>query len=320
MAQNTISKDVKTDRHLYIGGSDIASVMGESRYKTPFKLWCEKTGRIPAPNLDNVESVHFGTILEDVVAKEFTRRTGKAVRQAPKGYVHPEYDYMVAHIDRIITGTDELLECKTTNFFKADEWQGENIPNEYILQVQWYLGITGRKKGYIACLIGGNQFNYKCIEFDSELFDLMVKCAKDFWEKIQTDTPPELVANDDETMRDLYGSSQSDLIIDMSFPNDEREAEAITDVEETVAYLQQLKGERKSIDDEIKTLETKLKDLIKDNLGIKTTKYLVTWKLQNGSYTYDKEQMLSDGVFEKYATQSSFRRLNVKDLNKKAGK
>lgn len=314
MAQNTISKDVKTDRHLYIGGSDIASVMGESRYKTPFKLWCEKTGKIPTPNLDNVEAVHFGTILEDVVAKEFTRRTGKAVRQAPKGYVHPEYDYMVAHIDRIITGTDELLECKTTNFFKADEWKDENIPNEYILQVQWYLGITGRKRGYIACLIGGNQFNYKCIEFDSELFDLMVKCAKEFWEKIQTDTPPELVAEDDEAMKDLYGKSQSDLIIDMTVPNDEREAEAITELEEAIAYRQQLVAERLSADKEIKAVDVKLQNLIQDNLGLKTKNYQVTWKLQKGNFVYDREQMISDGVFDKYASQTSFRRLNIKKV------
>ena len=39
------TKDVKENRHLYIGGSDIAKVMGLSRWGTPLSLWAEKTGK-----------------------------------------------------------------------------------------------------------------------------------------------------------------------------------------------------------------------------------------------------------------------------------
>ena len=123
----TISKDdVKTNRHQYIGGSDIAAIMGLSRWKTPLKLWCEKTLKIPAPDLSNNEAVEMGTELEQFVADMFTKRTGKAVRRAPKMYFHPDYPFMAAHVDRLVTGTDELLECKTASIFKKEEWENDH--------------------------------------------------------------------------------------------------------------------------------------------------------------------------------------------------
>ena len=83
--------DVKTNRHEYIGGSDIAAIMGLSRWKTPLKLWLEKTQKTPAPDLSDNEAVELGTELEDFVAKKFSRLTGKAVRRSPKMYQHPQY-------------------------------------------------------------------------------------------------------------------------------------------------------------------------------------------------------------------------------------
>ena len=148
-----ISQDVTLNRNFYIGGSDIAAVLGKSRYKTPYRLWCEKTGKIEN-TVSNLEAVEMGTKLEQFVADLFSEKANKSVRRAPRAYRHSEYPYMVAHVDRLITGTDELLECKTCSAYKLDEWQNA-IPQEYVLQVIWYLGITGRKRGWIACLIGG---------------------------------------------------------------------------------------------------------------------------------------------------------------------
>lgn len=311
MAVQTVShQDVVTNRHEYIGGSDIAAIMGMSRWKTPLKLWTEKTQKLPAPDLSNVEAVELGSDLEEFVAQKFSQKTGKAVRKAPKMYVHPEYSYMVAHIDRLVTGTDELLECKTASFFKKDEWENDEIPQEYILQVMWYLGITGRKVGHIAVLIGGQSFKYKQIGFDQELFDQMVEAAKEFWECVQNDNPPKVVADDDETLKELYGD-HNDFMIEL-YPDSEETKIAMEALEEKIAYRQELKMQQKQIEDEIKEIETGIKEIIKGNLGIKTQKYIVTWKLQKGQYSYDKEAMQADGVFDKYATQSQFRRINIK--------
>lgn len=304
------TKDVKENRHLYIGGSDIAKVMGLSRWGTPLSLWAEKTGKIPPKDLSNIEAVELGNDLEDFVANKFSQKTGKAVRRSPKVYQHPQYPYMVAHIDRLITGSDELLECKTCSFFKKDEWEGEEIPQEYILQVIWYLGITGRKVGHIAVLIGGQSFKYKTIEFDSELFDKMVESAKDFWQHVQDDTPVDIVASDDETLKDLY-SNHSEIMIDL-IPTDAQTKQACDVLEEKVGYLQEIKMHIKQLQDEQKEIETSVKDIIKDNLGIKTPKYIITWKNQTTT-KFDTVKLRQERpeTFEDYSYESSYRVMRI---------
>ena len=281
-----ISLDVTKNRETYIGGSDIAAVMGLSRYKTPLKLWAEKTGKITPEDISTKEAVRLGTDLEEFVAAQFTKETGKTVRKAPKAYTHKNYPYMVAHIDRIVTNTDELLECKTCSAFKNNEWENDEIPQEYILQVMWYLGITGRKIGHIACLIGGQKFVTRKIEFDAELFDKMVEAAKTFWEHVQKDIPVTVMANDDETLKALYSADISDFYIEL-YPEDEKTAEHTIAFEDKVAYLQELKMHIKEMQEEQKAIETTIKDIIKDNLGIKTPKYIITWKPQTKTIEFN---------------------------------
>ena len=285
------------ERMRYIGGSDIAAIMGQSRWKTPYRLWCEKTGKIEMPDLSNNAAVEMGTRLEQFVADIFSEKTGKAVRKQSKMYVHKDYPYMVAHVDRLITGSDELLECKTCSAYKLEEWENK-IPKEYVLQVMWYLGITGRKKGWIACLIGGQKFDYKCIEFDEELFNLMVEKAVRFWEQVQNKVPPVILPDDAETLGEVYSEHSEDMIESQ-------------ELNERVAYVQELKMHRDEIGKEIKEIETEIKATIQDKMGILTDTYKVTWKNQAGAYIYDKEAMIADGVFEKYASQRTNRVLRI---------
>lgn len=305
------NKDVTLNRNKFIGGSDIAKIMGLSRWGTPLKLWAEKTGKLTAPDLSNVEAVEMGTRLEQFVADLFAVKTGKSVRRSPKYYQHPDYPYMIAHVDRLVTGTDELLECKTCSAYKADEWEGEEIPQEYILQVMWYLGITGRKIGHIAVLIGGQSFKYKQIEFDAELFATMVEAAKEFWGHVQEDTPPAIMPTDDETLKDLY-SEHSEVMIEL-YPKDDETAQAAQTLEDKIAYLQEIKAHIKNYQDEQKEIETTIKDIIKDNLGIKTPKYVVTWKSQSTTKfdtTSFKES--HEDLYKEFALTSSYRVMRIK--------
>lgn len=305
------NKDVTLNRNKFIGGSDIAKIMGLSRWGTPLKLWAEKTGKLPVPDLSNVEAVEMGTRLEQFVADLFAVKTGKSVRRSPKYYQHPDYPYMIAHVDRLVTGTDELLECKTCSAFKADEWEGEEIPQEYILQVMWYLGITGRKIGHIAVLIGGQSFKYKQIEFDAELFETMVEAAKEFWGHVQEDTPPAIMPTDDETLKDLY-SEHSEVMIEL-YPKDEETAQAAQTLEDKIAYLQEIKAHIKNYQDEQKEIETTIKDIIKDNLGIKTPKYVVTWKSQSTTKFDTKSFKEShEDLYKEFALISSYRVMRIK--------
>ena len=303
--------DVTLNRNQFIGGSEIAKIMGLSRWGTPLSVWAIKTGKIPAPDLSDVASVKMGNRLEQFVADLFTEETGKAVRRAPKAYQHPNYPYMVAHIDRIVTGTDELLECKTTSVYKKDEWENDEIPQEYILQVMWYLGITGRKVGHIAVLIGGQEFKTKPIEFDHELFNAMVETARDFWENyVLTDTPPKVSANDDTTLADMF-TEESDYMIEL-FPTDEKSEVATIDFEAKVALIKELEAQKKDIDIEIKQHKNDIKMVIGNNLGIKTPKYSITNKLTSRT-DIDKDRLSEEKpeILEEYKKIITFKTLRI---------
>ena len=294
------------ERRKYIGGSDIAVVMGMSRWKTPLKLWLEKTGECEPVDLSKVEAVQLGSELEEFVAQKFSKETGKQVRKQSKMYVHKDYPFMAAHVDRLITGTDEILECKTCGSHKKDEWEGEDIPQEYVLQVIWYLGITGKKKAYIAVLIGGQSFKYKMIEFDKELFETMIDMAKDFWNCVQTKTPPALTPDDNALLSEIFAKPNEEIIENQ-------------DMEEKILKLQQVKDDISALETEQKMLEAEIKNVIGGHLGVLTQKFKVTW----GKYektSVNTNLLKTDGLYDKYSQKTSYRKLNISELDKKKKK
>lgn len=164
-----------------IGGSDVAAIAGLNKWKSPVAVWLDKTGQIDPE--EPGETAYWGNQLEDLVAKEFEIRTGMKVRKKNSILQHPYYPFMLANIDRYIVGVREGLECKTSSEYRKDEWKDDNIPEEYILQVQHYMAVTGYETWWIAVLIGGNKFMYKRIERDEEIINYLIQIEKDFWTK-----------------------------------------------------------------------------------------------------------------------------------------
>ena len=285
------------ERKKMLGGSDISSVLGMNRWKTPLQLWAEKTGELEPKDLSDVEAVQLGVELEDFVARKFEKATGKKVRRDSRTFKYKDSDYMVAHIDRWVVG-GELLECKTCSAWKEKEWEGEEIPQEYILQVQWYLGVLGMKKGYIAVLIGGQKFVWKEIDFDESLFNLMLDQAKKFWDMVETKMPPMATTGDKEVLSDLYGID-SDTFVDGT----EEEDVLIESRNEIASQIKDLEAKKDGI-------ENQLRQKIGSFTGLSTPKYKVSWKPQKRTYA-DTSKLKADGLYEQYTKQSESRVLRV---------
>jgi putative phage-type endonuclease len=259
----TIKELNMDDRKKFIGGSDVAALMGLSRWKTPLQLWAEKTGKVEPKDLSDNEACELGTELEDFIAKKFERRTGMAVRRAPKRYIHPDYHHFSCQVDRLITKTDELLECKNFSAWRAKEFEGEDVPIEVVLQVQWQLFITGRSAGWVAVLLGGQRFIYKKIDADEELIMKMVKSAEDFWKMVLEETPPLATSGDDEVLVRLYPQS-NDVI-----------KEASCTLNSTLRYYLENNMHIKDFETEQKILKAKIMQVIGDNKGLMTDEYKV---------------------------------------------
>ena len=88
-------------RNKGIGGSDVATICGLNKYKSPFQLWLEKTGHYEADATAN-ESAYWGQMLEPVVRAEFTKRTGLPVIAEQNLLQHEQYPFMLVNLDGIV--------------------------------------------------------------------------------------------------------------------------------------------------------------------------------------------------------------------------
>lgn len=138
------------NRKEYIGGSDVSSILEQNPYSTPLQVWMRKKGLLPP--IDCSPIMNFGHYFEPILAAHFEQVTGLKTRQVHKTYQHEEHSFLRANIDRMVlaSGTEPtaVLELKTTTSQRLKALDGE-IPQEWFLQIQHYLGITGFEKAYL---------------------------------------------------------------------------------------------------------------------------------------------------------------------------
>lgn len=177
------------ERRKGIGGSDAAKVLGVSRWGGPLSVYLEKKG-LYVPE-DPGEPAYWGTVLEDVVAREFEKRSGLKVQRQNKIFLHPEFPWMIADIDRRIIGQNKGLECKTASSFLEDEWKGDELPDAYYIQIQHYISVMGWDSCYVAVLLGGQRFLWKECARNEELIQTIIEQERKFWEEyFLKDVPP----------------------------------------------------------------------------------------------------------------------------------
>ena len=233
-----------------LGGSDVATAMGLSPWKSPMQLYLEKTGEIDPEPLTS-EAVYWGIVLEAVIANRFAELHPDLIIEEPKQMLaHSEYPFMLANLDRVIVtpqGKRGVLEVKTTSATQSDKWKDDNVPIHYVLQVQHYLAVTGYDFAYVACLIGGQTYVERYIERDEELIALLIKKESEFWNCVMTKTPPA-----------WDGSEASWQILRSLYP----QAEKGKTVELPTALMDTMR-EFKELEDKSKEYESILKDINK---------------------------------------------------------
>ncbi|ADD02665.1 phage-type endonuclease [Thermoanaerobacter italicus Ab9] len=287
-----------------IGGSDAAAVAGLNPWKSPIEVYLEKIGEIPEPE-DN-EKMYWGRILEDIVAKEFTLRTGKKVRRRNFMLRHPKYEFMIANIDRELVGEKVGLECKTVSEYGKSEWEGDKVPDQYIIQCQHYMAVTGYEGWWIAALIGGNKFIYKYIKRDEEIIQYLIKIESDFWKMVEERTPPP-----------LDGSKSSENILKLLYPEaaEGTEIELPEEVEELIVARENIKAQIKKLETKQLEIENKIKAMLKENEVGRTPKYIVSWKTYSRTSIDSKKLKIEQPeIYEKYLQVSTYRKFDVREV------
>jgi putative phage-type endonuclease len=279
-------------RMMGIGGSDAAAVIGMSRWKSQFQVWMEKTGQAQPENLDGNEYVYWGTVLEQAVADRFCELTGKKVHK--QGMLQSvEYPYILANVDRIVVGENAGLECKTANGFAAKDWEDDQVPNQYYIQCQHYMMVTGCDKWYIACLIGGNHFVWKEIPRNDEDIKALKTSEIDFWTRyvLGDEIPPvDGSKSCEEALKDRFRGGQMDAVTLPAEAND------------ILKRIDMYDDGKKKIEAELKEAKNQICLLLGDNEIGYSGDRKVTWKAQKGRVTLDIKKIKADmpDVYDAY--------------------
>jgi len=294
----------KSERRKGIGGSDAAAVLGMSRWKSPMRVYLEKIGEID--NDVAGEAAYWGNVLEDVVAKEFSKRTGKKVQRVNRILINSDYPFMIANIDRRVVGEDAILECKTTSAWNSKEWFDGEIPQEYIIQVMHYMAVTGVSKAYIAVLLGGNQFQWKEVPRDDELIDLMIQREMDFWKCVDSGNPPE----DKSGAPDDYAK-----VLAMIYPESTGdEIELPPTFEELVEKLQGVKEQIKTLESTQTEFENAIKENMRESEQARVGRFRIGWKgvstRRFDTKAFEKDQ---PAMYDQYVKESAYRRFTIKE-------
>lgn len=174
-----------------LGGSDVAAVVGVSKWTSAYALWAAKSGLIPDDFSDS-EAMEWGRLLEPVIREKFAAKHPEwTVINTNATFRSQEHEFMLANVDGFIDfGNDEwgVLEIKTAAY--EDDWVN-GVPRYYDAQVRHYMRVFGMTRGIVAVLFHGNKYQeYEVLAndfVDQADVDMLVQ----FWDGVHNGVAPD---------------------------------------------------------------------------------------------------------------------------------
>lgn len=273
-----------------ITGTDISAIVGLNRWKTPREVWCEKLELVEP--IEESEAMLWGRLQEPIIADYYAQK--HHVRLYDPGlelFYDKDTPYYIGTPDRLVLdgkgGYERGLEIKTANSYKASEW-GEpgtdDIPQEYFLQSQWYMGILGLDLWDVAVKIDSAQYKEYELRRDENLINRLRNAADRFWEenvlrRIEP-TPPEGGAYENKYLKNMADTGVMKVF-------DEAGVAAAIEYAKAKAALKEAEAEEER-------LANALKNIIGDASGIEGSGYKITWKQSKGRTVIDYDAVLHD--------------------------
>ena len=274
------------DRTTYLGGADVAAVLGLSPWLSPFMLYQKKIGAYveevtPAKQKIFDRGHRWEPIVVEMLVDELRDR-GHDVEIIARNqrYQDPEYPFLAAEIDLElrVDGEEVNGEAKTVSPFAVKAWGDEDsdeIPIYYAAQVMHGLMIKPRRRTVIAALTGfDDKPRVHWIERDDETIAGIRARELEFWERVQTRNAPDPTVIED--VKWLYQRDGGTVL------------EADDDLLALWTELKSAKDEAQKSEAHTELLSTKLKIRMGDAASlIHRGKLLATWKNNRDSVKTD---------------------------------
>lgn len=260
------------NRQSGIGGSDVAAILGLSKWKTPLDVYNDKIAEKPIE--ESNPSIEWGNRLEPVIRQKYADETGLTVTIPNQTFRHPEHSFMIANVDGLLPD-GSVLEIKTAR--SGADWGEEGtdeIPEYYLTQVQHYMAVLGAKRCDVAVLIGASDFRVYHVDADPEIASMLIEEEKAFWQRVIDRNPP---------------APRTFAEAKTAFPRSKEHSLEASD--EIVAAAAELALVRKKMD-ELSEKEKELQGAITSFMGESDTlsmdgKTIATWKTSKPRAAFD---------------------------------
>jgi putative phage-type endonuclease len=149
-------------RKKHVGASESPALFGLLPWITPWQLWCQKSGKLEAPDLDSVKHISAGKHFEPAVAGWAMQKFGITLNKVHRYLVDDECPGMGCSLDYEQIGTGERIPTELKWVVRVDdawEYDGDLItqaPEYYLVQIQHQLACAGADRGQLIAFINGD--------------------------------------------------------------------------------------------------------------------------------------------------------------------
>lgn len=273
-----------------VGASEVAGVLGISRFQSPWSVWQKKVDRVVDQGHPSPEA-EAGYRLEPMIADWFLDVCDDG--GLPTEYeIYDPGDYtmfwaegaggpLFATPDRLIeavreaddnetpfASTTAILELKGAWYDQAKRFRRE-FPMEYRCQVQVQMHCTGLRQAYYAVLLNGMELVWFKEEYNEPFISAATRKVEQFWGHVESRTPPPEDFSD-ATSRAIAAHYDSPEETVVELPRDLAGARA--DRASLSARISELDRQKQAIGNRIKAA------LGNHNVGVLPDGTLWTWR------------------------------------------
>lgn len=175
------------------GASDAPIILGLSKYKKPFALFCEKAGRVEPQEINN-PAIDKGNELEPIAREKFAARwnfkTDSNETFAAKNVVSRVYPWMRASLDGCSDDGTLIVEIKYQGKDAHKDAHAGIVNKAYYAQIQHQLYVSGAISAVLVSIDVEHDIAVVPIERNEQYIADLVRQLKEFWECVQANRWP----------------------------------------------------------------------------------------------------------------------------------
>ena len=256
-----------------VGASEVAAVLGLSKWKSPVEVWAEKVGLMARDTSEMRLDQKLGHYMEPVMSRLYIDERPEVQLDERGTLIGPE-PWMFATPDRFATvgeypPHDEpiihdqwLVQFKTKSYrtfigFGADGT--DEIPDDILCQVTWEMAVACRDRCDVGVLVDGREWHVFPVLYDVQLAGDLMSRVGDWWKRYvigNVEPPVGQHAQDVEYLKKRYNKTNGSALqctpdlermVSRYAAATERMDEAKMEAENAKAGLMQAMGEHTTL-------------------------------------------------------------------------